>query len=324
MKLGLFLDMRNPAPWRRPWNEHYRRTLDRVVWAESLGADSVWLTEHHFFDDGYLPQPLTLAAAVAARTERLRIGTAVLLAPHRHPVHIAEEAAIVDLISDGRLELGLGAGWAAEEFEAFGSDRARRYSATDAVFARVRELLSGGGVSPGPVQRPVPMWLGYQGPQGAARAGRLGAGLLTLDRKLMAPYVAGLEEGGHGAAAARTGGVVDIIVADEPEPTTRELLPHLAHQVASYGQARGVAAGASETERELRSRLDRTGAVPGLTVLTPSDAAAEIRRRTDGMPVEHVYLWASLGGMPDRIVDRHLELLFTTVAPLVRDQRRGE
>ncbi|PTR24776.1 alkanesulfonate monooxygenase SsuD/methylene tetrahydromethanopterin reductase-like flavin-dependent oxidoreductase (luciferase family) [Rhodococcus sp. OK519] len=313
MKLGMFLDMRNPAPWRRPWADHYRQTLDRVAWAEKLGADSVWMTEHHFFDDGYLPQPLTLAASIAARTERIRIGTAILLAPHRHPIHIAEEAALVDLISNGRLELGLGAGWSTDEFEAFGSDYGKRYTATDSVFDTVRSLLSDGGVTPGPVQTPVPMWLGYQGPKGAMRAGRLGAGLLTLDPNLMAPYRAGLEEGGHGTDAARTGGVLDIIVADDPESTVRRLIPHLAHQQATYRRQRGSECSAEDLEVELTAAFDTGGSVPGLTVATPSAAAAEIRRRTADMPVEHVYLWASLGGMPDDIVDRHLELLFTVV-----------
>jgi hypothetical protein len=83
--------------------------------AESAGADSVWLSEHHFFDDGYLPQPMTLAAAIASRTQRLRIGTAVLIAPLRSAVQIAEEAAIVDLVSGGRFELGLGAGYRVPE-----------------------------------------------------------------------------------------------------------------------------------------------------------------------------------------------------------------
>lgn len=313
MKLGMFLDMRNPARWRRPWADHYRQTLDRVAWAEQLGADSVWMTEHHFFDDGYLPQPLTLAAAIAARTERIRIGTAILLAPHRHPVHIAEEAAVVDLVSNGRLELGLGAGWAKDEFAAFGSDHGKRYAVTDSVFDAVRNLLCDGGVTPGPVQSPVPMWLGYQGPRGAARAGRLGAGLLTLDPALMAPYRAGLVEGGHGAGAARTGGVLDIIVADDPAATTRRLIPHLAHQQSTYQQQRGSGRSTADLESELAAEFDRSGTVPGLTVATPADAAAEIRRRTEGMPVEHVYLWGSLGGMPDDIVDRHLELLFTRV-----------
>jgi alkanesulfonate monooxygenase SsuD/methylene tetrahydromethanopterin reductase-like flavin-dependent oxidoreductase (luciferase family) len=97
MHLGLFCDLRNPAQWRRPWADHYRQTLAWIRDAEHLGADAVWLTEHHFFDDGYLPQPLTLAAAIAAQTERVRIGTAIVLGALRHPLHLAEEAAIVDL-----------------------------------------------------------------------------------------------------------------------------------------------------------------------------------------------------------------------------------
>lgn len=313
----MFLDMRNPTRWRRPWADHYKQTLDRVAWAEELGADSIWMTEHHFFDDGYLPQPLTLAAAIAARTSRLRIGTAVLLAPHRHPVHIAEESAIVDLISNGRLELGLGAGWAPKEFEAFGSDFDKRYAVTDSVFEQVRRLLSGGGVTPGPVQTPVPMWLGYQGPRGAARAGRLGAGLLSLNPELVAPYRAGLIEGGHGEGTARLGGVMEIIVADDPDQVARELIPHLAHQVSTYQQGRGGTAELDELAGEFSATFARTRSVPGLKVLTPDDTAAEIRTRTDGLPVEHVYLWSSLAGMPDHIVERHLELLFTSVKQLL-------
>ncbi|MGN5238466.1 MULTISPECIES: LLM class flavin-dependent oxidoreductase [unclassified Rhodococcus (in: high G+C Gram-positive bacteria)] len=319
MKLGLFLDMRNPTRWERPRAEHYGAMLDRVAWAEQLGANSVWLTEHHFFEDGYLPQPLTLAAAIAARTERIRIGTAVLLAPHRHPVHIAEEAALVDLVSGGRLELGLGAGWSSEEFDAFGSDFRTRYDVTDTVFSAVRNLLSDGGVTPGPAQAPVPMWLGYQGPRGAARAGRLGAGLLSLDPALSAPYLIGLEEGGHGADAARRGGMLNIIVADDPESTTRRLIPHWAHQQATYASRRGDARSAADLEIELIAEFDLTGAVPGLTVATPEVAAHEIRLRTHSMPVEHVYLWAGLPGMPDALVDRHVELLLTRVAPVLAE-----
>ena len=165
--------------------------------AERLGAGAAWFTEHHGFPDGYLPQPLVLAAATAARTSRLRVGTAVLLAPLRHPRHIAEEAALVDLVSGGRLELGIGAGYAAGEFEAFGADLGGRFRATEGAATEIARLLAAGEVSPAPVQDPLPLWLGYRGPRGARRAGRLGAGLLSLDRRLLAPYRAGLAEGGH-------------------------------------------------------------------------------------------------------------------------------
>jgi alkanesulfonate monooxygenase SsuD/methylene tetrahydromethanopterin reductase-like flavin-dependent oxidoreductase (luciferase family) len=194
--VGLFLDLRNPAPWRVPSERLMARTVDMVRHAEALGADSVWATEHHLFEDGYLGQPLTLAAILAAHTDRVRLGTAVLVAPLRHPRHIAEQAALIDAASGGRLELGLGAGYVAAEFAAFGAERSRRFAATDAAFREVQRLLGTDGIGPGPVQRPVPMWLGYQGPQGAARAGRLGGGLLTLNRASLGPYRTALSEHG--------------------------------------------------------------------------------------------------------------------------------
>src|ERR1700754_3106331 len=147
--LGILLDLRNPARWRRPWAAHYRQQLEWVETVEGWGAGSVWLTEHHFFDDGYLPQPLTVAAAIAARTSRIRIGTGIVLGALRHPVHLAEQAALVDLVSGGRLELGLGAGWSTREYAAFGADFQRRFSATDDALVRVRDLLDG-GVQPPP------------------------------------------------------------------------------------------------------------------------------------------------------------------------------
>ena len=122
MQLGIYLDMRNPPPWPRSWTGLYRETIDLVADAERRGCQAVWLTEHHGFEDGYLSQPLALAAALAVRTRSMRIGTAVVLAPLRHPLHIAEEAALVDVLSAGRLELGLGAGYVRTEFEAFGAD----------------------------------------------------------------------------------------------------------------------------------------------------------------------------------------------------------
>src|SRR5437660_2682479 len=217
MRLGLYFDLRNPPPWARPWPDLYARNLDVIVEAERLGAGAVWVTEHHLFEDGYLPQPLTFLAAVAARTSRVRIGTAVLLAALRPAIQVAEEAAVVDILSGGRLELGVGAGYRLPEYEAYGADIARRFSLTDDRVRAVRRLLDEGRVTPPPVQRPLPMWAGYMGLQGARRAGRLGVGLMSLDPRLLGPYREGLAEGGHDHASARMGGLVPIVVADGPD-----------------------------------------------------------------------------------------------------------
>lgn len=323
MKVGIFLDLRNPARWQRPWADHYRRTVDLVVGAEQVGIDSVWLSEHHLFDDGYLPQPLTFAAGLATRTQRIRIGTAVLVAPFRHPRHVAEEAAVVDLLSGGRLELGMGAGYAQHEYDAFGAEIKRRYGATDAVVREVKRLLRDGEVTPPPVQAELPIWVGYQGPQGAARAGRLGVGLLTLNPASLEPYVENLRDSGHDPASARMGGVVNVIVADDPEEAKRRILPHYAHQSVTYQQAHGSTKTFDEVVEQMRARLDATGELPGLAVRDVAGAVDEIRRLTDGLPVEHVYCWASVAGMDDDLVERNVELLATQVRPALADAAAG-
>jgi alkanesulfonate monooxygenase SsuD/methylene tetrahydromethanopterin reductase-like flavin-dependent oxidoreductase (luciferase family) len=319
VKLGLYFDLRNPAPWARPWPEVYGRALDLVVEAERLGAASVWFSEHHLFSDGYLPQPLTFAAAAAARTTRVRIGTAVLLAALRPAALVAEEAAVIDQISGGRLELGIGAGYSVPEYELYNADITKRYGLADAAVAEIRRLLDDGIVTPPAAQNPFPIWLGYQGPQGAKRAGRLGVGLLSLDRALLDPYREGLVEGGHDPATARTGGMLDIIVADDPEAAFEWILPHYAHQLNSYRAAAVTGSGRDApkeiTVEKLRSGAAQKGQIPGLRVLTPTDAVNAIREATDGSPVEHVYLWASVAGMPDDLVERHVELTCTQVAP---------
>jgi len=158
--IGVFLDGRSRPAWVRPWSDHYRWQLELAVRAEALGAASVCLTEHHRFADSYLPQPLVLAAAIAARTSSVRMGTAVLEAPLRHAAHIAEEAAVTDLVAGGHLELGLGPGYAVHERALFGVEDVRPFAATDAALEEVRRLLDEDGVTPPPVQRPFPLWLG--------------------------------------------------------------------------------------------------------------------------------------------------------------------
>jgi alkanesulfonate monooxygenase SsuD/methylene tetrahydromethanopterin reductase-like flavin-dependent oxidoreductase (luciferase family) len=320
MRTGIYFDLRNPEPWRRPGHDLYRGAIDLAVEAERLGADAVWASEHHFFADGYLPQPLTLLAAIAARTRRVRLGTAIVIGPLHHPIDIAEQAAVIDLISNGRVTLGLGAGYVADEFAAFGADIERRYTVNDGRVRELRALLDEGGVTPAPVQRPFPIWLGYQGPKGARRAGRLGCGLLSLDPELVEPYRAGLTEGGHDPASARMMGLIGIIVADDPDATFERLLPHICHQLNTYREAAAKGTGHTPTPitpEKLREQRGRPGRVPPIEVYTPRGAIDRLRQISAAAPVEEVYCWASVAGMPDDIAARHLELLLTEVRPAV-------
>ena len=118
VRFGLWYDFRNPEPWRQPFEQLYRATLEQITWAESLGYGSVWLSEHHFTDDGYTPSPLVIAAAIGAQTRQLQIGTNLLLLPLHHPLRVAEDAGTLAILTRGRFTLGLGLGYRAEEFTA--------------------------------------------------------------------------------------------------------------------------------------------------------------------------------------------------------------
>src|SRR5262245_34363729 len=124
--------------------EIYREAVDYGVLAEQGGLDSYWTSEHHFLDDSYTPSQLPILAAVAARTERIRLGTGVLLAPLFDPLHLAEDAAVTDLISGGRLILGLGLGWREEEFEGFGISMRQRAGRMEGAIATLRQAWGDG------------------------------------------------------------------------------------------------------------------------------------------------------------------------------------
>ena len=134
MLFGLRFDLRNPAFSGVDMGDRYRAMLDMAEWADQRGGLYLSLSEHHGSDDGYLPSPLTMAAAVAARTENIRIGINAIVAPFYDPLRLAEDAAVVDQLSGGRLDLTLGGGYVKDEFDMFGVDSSERP-------ARIRETV---------------------------------------------------------------------------------------------------------------------------------------------------------------------------------------
>lgn len=319
--VGLYFDLRNPAPWRQDPARLHAFTLEACEEAEHLGAHSVWFTEHHRFDDGYLTQPLTFAAAAAARTKRIRLGTAVVVAPLHHPVELAEQAALVDLVSGGRLEVGLGAGYRVPEYELYGVSGERRRTVTDQRARELRALWADGGVTPRPVQDRLPLWMGYLGPQGARRAGLLGEGLLATDAHLWEPYRAGLIEAGHDPAIGRMGGGIQGWVSEDPEADWPVVARHLGYQVDSY--RRHMVEGTDQPvprpvdPERLRAR-DPRGSLDYFFLDTPEGMARRIRRHIAGAPVRTVFLWASLAGMPEKLVERHIQTVCTRLLPLLQ------
>lgn len=118
-EFGLYFTGQLPLDGSRSAGDEYRAILDWAAEGERLGFDSVWLSEHHFAGDSYLPSIFPMLAAVAARTTHVKLGAGVVLAPFNHPIRLVEDASVLDLVSGGRLVLGLGLGWRDEEFRVF-------------------------------------------------------------------------------------------------------------------------------------------------------------------------------------------------------------
>ena len=140
--IGLFT-AQVPPGLGRTFTQEYREIVDLARLAETLGFDSAWVSEHHGSGDGYMPSLLPTLSAFAAATERINLGTGVILAPFHHPLRLAEDAATVDLISGGRLILGLGLGWREEEFRMFGVPMDQRVRRTVETIEILRRAWSG-------------------------------------------------------------------------------------------------------------------------------------------------------------------------------------
>ncbi|MBM4440224.1 MAG: LLM class flavin-dependent oxidoreductase [Candidatus Rokubacteria bacterium] len=187
MKFGIYSSIAAP-----PRGEHIERAIDEVIaeaqLAESVGFDSCFFGEHHQDRDGFLPSPLIVATAVAARTRTLRVGTSVILLPLYHPIRVAEDAITLDLVAKGRVVLGVGIGYQPADFQAFGvpmEERVARFEESVAILrlAWAGEPFSFKGahyafdsvrVTPRPFQAGgPPLWIGANVPPAARRAGRL-------------------------------------------------------------------------------------------------------------------------------------------------------
>ena len=193
MKFGIYSSIADP-----PRGERLDLRIDEVIaeakLAEEVGFDSCFFGEHHQDKDGFLPSPLIVATAVAAHTSTLNVGTSVILLPLHNPVHVAEDVITLDLVSNGRIILGVGLGYQDADFRAFEVPIRQRVGRFEEGVEIIRHCWSGEPfsfhgeyhqlenmhITPSPFQQPAPpLWIGASTPPGARRAGRMADGFVA-------------------------------------------------------------------------------------------------------------------------------------------------
>ncbi|HEX9236266.1 MAG TPA: LLM class flavin-dependent oxidoreductase [Actinomycetota bacterium] len=337
--LGLFTAQVPPGS-KRTFTQEYREILDLVRLAESLHFDSAWVSEHHGSSDGYMPSLLPTLASLAAATDRIRLGTGVILTPFHHPLRLAEDAATVDLISGGRLILGLGLGWREEEFRMFGIPAKERVGRTTDTVEILRRAWTGERftyegryfqydqvrVTPAPEQEGgIPIYLGGFAPTAVRRAGRLGDGYIrsrggTLDETRASVRLAeeGAREAGKDPASLGFAQLQNTFVWDEGN-AWEVVKETVVHQLGVYG---GWGAGGDVPGRDLRYIPPDEQTMRDLTPSgTPAEVAHRLRPLVEafaGRRQFHLVVRLHYPGMDFETAARAVELFAEQVIPSLK------
>jgi probable F420-dependent oxidoreductase len=311
----------------------FEETIRECERAEAAGFDSVWLGEHHASPLLY-PTPLLSLAAIASRTHRVRLGTAVLLLPLYHPLRVAEDAAMVDVISGGRLVLGVGVGYAPEEFAAFGIPLEERGPRMDEAVTLIQRLWSeekvthdgryyrvaNATVAPRPLQRPgPPIWFAGWAPAAIRRAGRLGAAWLggpsaRLDElaACVRQYRAARDQAARGRDAGELALMRYVFVADSLDA---------AQQVAGAPFVRSF----EETyfrwphpvvKRPVGQLTIGRLAQDRIILGDPPSCIQQIRRFRETLGLTHLICRFSVAGIPRAAAQASVELFTREVMPV--------
>jgi alkanesulfonate monooxygenase SsuD/methylene tetrahydromethanopterin reductase-like flavin-dependent oxidoreductase (luciferase family) len=333
LTFGYLFDFRNPPQWQRPWPDLYAETLEFIRWSESVGFEGAWVPEHHGAQDGYVPSPLLVLAAIAARTSTIKLGSAIALAPLYHPVRFAEEAAVLDILSDGRLQLALAIGYRRREADAYGVDFSTRGKRTDEFLEVVRRLWAGesfsfegkhfslknAAIAPTPPRGHIPLYIGGFTDKAIERAAKYGDGYFG-NEEICDLYAEKLRACGKDPATARIRiqGLF-VLVARDPERAMHELAPYYHHVNNTYGQwlAEDRAATGFADAALAPMTLEAFKSSGILRILTPEQAIDTFRGMLAKAPVEH-FMMMKPPGLPVAKMIEYADLFAKEVIPAFR------
>lgn len=352
MKLGMLHLFENPVG--KTEYEIVKEQMELMYEAENLGFDSVWPAEHHFSEYGYCASPQVSLAAVAARTKRIRLGTGVVVLPFHNPIRVAEDFAFLDLMSDGRVDLGLGRGYQPMEYKGFGlaaeqeNSRAMFEEGVNLLkqcwteervnfkgkYYQAEDLM----VRPKPLQQPhPPIYMACLSPSTFALAGRYGFNVLTSGafgltaeqaKQGIADYrasraAAGLDRAGGKIALmlkTYTGDTMDGARKDYSGPCTWYYRTIAKYVAPPPGQAPVKSYELYGGARTLAETLDfdRLANSPLMVCGDVDHCVEKLVKVIRDYGFDEMLCWTRIGGLENRKVVRSMELMSGEVMPRVR------
>ncbi len=319
--VAIRFDLRVPSFASTTHAELYEACLDQCTWAERNGLDVVVLSEHHGVDDGYLPAPLTLAAAICGRTKKISLNIAAALVPLHDPVRFAEQLAVLDLLSGSRVSLVAGIGYRQEEFEMAGIERKERGRLFEEHIEVMRKAWTGEPfewrgrtirVTPKPRSQPV-ILIGGSTEKAARRAARLRCGFFPSigDAKLAEVYNEECAKVGfNGGFAMLPGGPGFVHVAENPEREWQLIGPHALYDAQTYAAWQPAGQRSSmHVEARTIEDLKKSGVY---CVVTPDECVALAEKNG------RIVLHPLMGGIAPEVAWKSLELFEKKVLPRIK------
>jgi alkanesulfonate monooxygenase SsuD/methylene tetrahydromethanopterin reductase-like flavin-dependent oxidoreductase (luciferase family) len=317
-------DLRCPALGKVSHAQLYRTALDQCAWGDEQGFFSVTLSEHHGASDGYLPSPMLMAAAIAARTRKLRVLISALIVPLHDPIRLAEDLAVLDLISDGRVTPLLSGGYVESEFAAFGKKLSDRKPIMDDIAGLLERAWSGETfeyegrsvrVTPRPKRLPrPPIFMGGSSKAAARRAARVADYFIPSEPIYFETYREELRKlGKPDPGAFPSQGDNFLHVAEDPDAAWERIAPFLLHETNSYGA--WVEEAGTDAPYEVYDNTDDLRESGRYPVMTPEEVIA----KAEGMgPMDPIVVHPLAGGMDPELSWQSLHLIEAKVLPALR------
>jgi alkanesulfonate monooxygenase SsuD/methylene tetrahydromethanopterin reductase-like flavin-dependent oxidoreductase (luciferase family) len=331
VKFGYVMGFRNPRELSKLGDaDFYAAMFEQIEYLDQADFETIWTTEHHFVDDGYLSSLMPMLAAIAARTKRVKVGSFVLLGPFYHPLRLAEDAALIDVISNGRLRLGIGVGYRREEFEIFQIPRRERLGRTLEAIEILRRAWTGerfnfegkhfnfkdARVLPKPISPKGPelLW-GGMNPESIKRSAKLDLGFAcNLGLGEIRKYHEALRELGKDPAAYSVVNTRQVYVADSEDQAWDEIAPGLMYQMELYGK--WLDEGGIETSG--RYRPDAAALRKGAILGPPKRVIEQLEALIEQTPASEIALGMQQPGLDPELVMRSLKRFATEVLPPLR------